>query len=664
MTDYQTPIPSILPKTPVDPSELPQTGFLQNLGAGFSENVGGSLRLLNDAQNATSYFQGDNALTKEQFDNSIYPDAGVQFQEGMTTANADRILQAHEDANLHAETMSRATTAGKIGYFAGSLAGGAVDPVNLLPFGAIPEGATALRAIAQGAAEQAALSVGVYSPLQAYAASQNQLPYGASDWVEQAATSALFGGIFGALGHATAGKEIPALTEKLGADSGLSPNEQTVQNIQRDLAQLPDEITPDAWTRLTAMSDEARQSANTETVGNLERDLANTAGDTKPEIAEAGDTSSKLEGDLEQTAPTIEQGTTQDPARLVYPDEQHQALYELNDQSAPEDIAKVQQAFGLGDAQETLDLAQRYRDATAMRLENMPNDRGEIPAPTIDTLTLPESQRTFTDPDLAGAIQQRFDSVRDPLTANGRIERENILQEELSSRAKNALDNDTGEIPTSQPKDGVLVQRDSRSNDGKVKEVSVSDWWRRQLRAVSTSDMGMRANATERLFNNLARLSPEQFRWLAHEHMNDATLERLYRRYVDADEAVPSRAVMAEDLLQAVHSDANRVPVATDLNSRVADRLSKAQDDAIQSSLDKEMEGYRKTDINGAMDRATGIDEINSPKDAAAYLKKTGYLDSVRDANQETVRNIQDELTKLESKRSALLDAFQCMLGG
>lgn len=652
MTDLQAGQTNpIFPRAVDDPSLLPQQGFWSGIGQGFAENVGSSIRLLSNVA-ANNAVEGVNPVTQEQAEAE-----GAEWFPGMTDVDLGRIVTAHDDAAVHADMMNSLSTAGKVGYFAGSLAGGLIDPINLIPFGSVPEEAGLIGKAAYAAIVGAGISV-PFSALEQIQSNQEQGTFGPEDWIKQAAISAGLGAIAGSIGHVLAPREIPETTEQIGAAetnaTTAAANAQTAATVLHNLEGIPQDLTPDEFIQHLRNQDIAE--ANKQTVANLERDMAG--------LPQA---SGKLETDLEAQAPKIAEQTITDPSHFAFPDQAHQALFELNAKSDPAQIEATRAAFHLGNDQEALALADQYRQATMRRYNDGPlmdAETGElkVPAPKVDGSLIPDVERkSFTDPDLAASIQNQFAAIRDPASASSRVERDMILQDALQKRAATLKENDEFSIPDKQPDEGVLVQRDSRSNEGQLKEVSTAEWWRRQQRRVTTGDYGPRINAPEVLFNRLAQLTPDQYRWLTYKHMNISTLERLYGRFVDNPEDA-SRAEMAEGLYQAVHAQSNvRTPVTADA---VAQRFNEGPNAEVEASLTREMQDYRGEPVAAAMDKASGIADIQNADDAATYIKKTGYLESVREANPEAVRNIQDELTKLKTKKSALVDAFNCLIGG
>lgn len=597
------------------------TGITDNVGIGLEQGVENtSVGLLARLSNP---IQGLTPLSKEDFDATPYfADSGLAYRPGMTREEALDLAQVHTDNQHYEQVYDRATTAGKLGWWAGNLTGGLADPINLLPVGAGFEvGGSVLRAMTAGAVTQAGLGAAVYGPLEAGVARKEQYPFGVDDYVRTVYTGALMGALFGAIGHVGAAQELPNLTKALAEPARIEPP-----------AAAPAEFAE----HMEGFGESGAEEIHTPT--------------PQPELE----------------APRTD-GTGN--AKVVFPDAAHELLYNFNkDTATPEQLSTLEKHFGVQGADEVQARADAYREDTQWRVDHdKPDFDGRIPAPVSDSARVSE---TGSNPALnvmsenaavARHLEERFATIDEPNTANAREQRDAILQEVLSDRAEHSVDD--GVVPERDP-GGVLDQRTSKGNAGQVQEYSVGEWWRRQLRSVSEVSKGFRDNAPETLFNKLQRLTPEQFRWLAHEHMSQSALEVLYSKFVKPiDEAnTVSRPRMAEELYRAVRDEAEGT-LPTTGREYIDRRIEAERAQIAKEALDREMANRGNEPVGDALDKFDRVAEVNSPEDAAKLINEQGYLEKVREEQPAAVKNIQDDLEKIKSKKQAWIEAALCLLG-
>ena len=195
---YPDPVPSILEQPDVSRTFEPET--FQVLGAAAGEGFRQtSLMALADIFLTSDLFDDELvAMDEEEWERSPHFRPGIKWFPGMTEDNAALLA---ERADIRAERQFIISRGGTGTTLAGFLAGGLLDPVNLIPFTAGMRGAKLLTAIGRGAVENALIEAAL-QPLLAAQASGFQEDYDARMALTNILGAAALGGGFAGVGNA------------------------------------------------------------------------------------------------------------------------------------------------------------------------------------------------------------------------------------------------------------------------------------------------------------------------------------------------------------------------------------------------------------------------------------------------------------------------------
>jgi hypothetical protein len=630
----------------------PEVGFWQGAATGFDQGLastvpGMAMRHLKSVAGAK--------MSKEEFDQSVYPSKGITWNNRMTWAEADSAYQARVDKEVYDDVSTRMTTGGKVGEFAGGFAGSALDPVNLLPLGGINVARGFAFNIAKMGAVNAALEATLYSPAEMALKSKEQMPTGGfNQYISNVALSAAIGGMFGAAGRGIAAM-LDNTSLRLGEQGELGTRTLDPALVQTATIEAP------------AAPLGAPLQAPTSV---LQASSVPSSASATPNAPTAAPSAPKTRGQKPVVTPY---DNRQMDIGIRFPDEDHKRLYNL-DPNKPDDLAWL-----AGNGLNVEDF-NAYRSAVDRRVrgqrEAVTRDGSaerEVPAPMLSGVNLSHSRRSFTDPDLADNIQRRFDITSADTTKNSPL-RDKILQEELTARAKElaAQTPKDAPIPKQMPEEGVLVQRTSDGNIGKVGEIPLNEWYRRIfnpafdetiMRKEGKGGPGeavsfeRRENWEGTLANKLQRLTPEQLDYTLFNLMNKSDVEALARHFGVAEGDLTAQTRAVQEAIQP-RGEAVRETTNRGADRAIEDVLTSRSADA-QARLDAEAKAVNTVDANDAL---TGIANIKTGQDAVTFISREFDLAKLRETSPETAKLV-DRISRLDKKQEAVMRTMACLLG-
>ena len=182
--------------------------FWTTFGAAFGEGLRmTSVSALADIYRTSTLFADEEDMIGEDlWKESIWSRPGLKWFRGMTEDHARILAERWEIKQQRDFILARG---GTLTTFAGFMAGGVLDPVNLIPFTGGLRGAKLLSAIGQGARNNAFIEAGL-QPLLAAQAERFQENYDAQMAATNILAAAGLGGAFGGLGNIL-GKISPTL---------------------------------------------------------------------------------------------------------------------------------------------------------------------------------------------------------------------------------------------------------------------------------------------------------------------------------------------------------------------------------------------------------------------------------------------------------------------
>jgi hypothetical protein len=633
----------------------PSVGFMEGAGIGFREGLnstipGLALRHLKTLPGAR--------INEEEFNNTIYPSAGITWNNRMTWAEAQSAYDARTDKQVYDDAARRMTTGGKAGEIVGNLGGGILDPVNLLPLGGMNLAAGFLRNVARVGAANAALEASLYQPLEAAIASKEQMPYTASQYAMNVALAGAIGGIFGGgaygiakfletralrlgeLGQSTTETADPALVQRIAIDAPNSPQEAPTSVLQQPTAPVASATTPNAPNA---------------PVRQLE---------TAPTVAENS-------AGLGSNTASVSSGTTRQEIAVRFPDADHQRLYNI-------DINNPQDRAWLELTGYTLEDVNTYREAVQRRIDGQEQvlKRGaepEVPAPRIMEVNLDKSSGVYSDQTFAMSLQDRFNTVSP--NENKYEANRKILQEELQRRAEFLAQQDdpSRPVPNREPREGVLDQSFSKDNEGQVVELPVREWLRRQfnpafgetiMRKEGKGGPGEAVSYARRpdwennLLKALQRLTPEQLDYTLHHLLNESDLAALTRKLDGTPADTVANARFVQEQIQPRGSEAYGGATLADrtIEAENIERLAE-----LHRRLDEEARAVNTSATDGH-DKLTGIDAVKSPQDAAKFIAERYEVEKLRTMSPDAERAARN-LERLQKKQSAIVQTMACLLG-
>lgn len=587
-------------------------------------------------------------ITREEFEQSVYPSAGLRWNNRMTWAEAQAAYDAKIDKELYDDASSRMTTGGKIGEFAGAFAGAALDPVNLLPLGTINTTRSFVSNVAKLGAINAALEASLYQPLEGYVASREQQPYSASQYALNVAMAAGVGGLFGGAAHGIT-RMLDNRTLKLGelGQSGQSIDNGPVQAVPNQPSGMPLNAPTNA----------------------VQRAGASQAPQLAPNAPNAGSVTTSPNSIIGRTAQDL--GST----NIRFPDSNHQRFYNI-DATKPEDLA------WLDSTGYTLADVGTYREAVARRIKDQEAPRAReatVPAPHINSVNFERSSKVFTDPDFADRLKQRIDQVKKAPTGtlgprtkiwdtNIYDPLDRILQEEQQGRAQRmaALDDPLRPVPDREPVEGVLTLSRSKDTQDEIKEVSVKEWLRRTMHSdsnISQTDItgpnGRRPDWEKSLITRLQRLTPEQMDYALFKLLNVADLDALSKHLGGTP---TTREANARFIQEQIQPRGREFTPSESVANRAVDAMQAERVAELHKRLDAEA-ALINTDAVKAHDALTGIDTVKTAADADKFLKDRFAVDQLKAASPDAAKAA-TRLERLQKKQQAILDTMVCLLGG
>jgi hypothetical protein len=552
-------------------------------------------------------------LSEQEFNESGYADMGIRWNPGMTTGELQTVLEARERQQQQQTFNDRSTIAGAIGEFVGGFGASLLDPVNLIPLGSLNIGRGLMSNVLRMGAANAAIELTTGVPAEAYVRGIEQQFYTWTDGLTSVGMAAAVGAAFagGAFG----------INRLMNMNRGVRlPNEAA-------FGALPDT----QWDAQPAPDSTVSAAPNNPTPLGMDRET--------PAVYAVGG--------------PVEVGG------IRFPNQQAADFY-FFDRNSPQsrDLART---LGFADLESAEQAVALYRRSVLESNSGIPEGQLRVAGQldVIDTQTLPRA--AALDPvsiqDVEMELKLRNVDLSAKLTAAQRILAVDQLQEILVNRAEAAAQRSSFDnpIPVTEPERGVI----GLSSKGELREYSTSEWWARQQRAnLEGGAMGgnLRRNASERMYQALRTLEPEQLDWLLVRRM-DTEFLRMINEHTGL--AGTERVEYIENIRRSLHKRGSNATTITP-----------------EARAQAELQAQRQAIVNQRVERAAAQLRELKPEQASAVISGLGEIRSADDLMRaleskygkqqlaQIMPLLEPELRRAQNTKEAIEQTAICLLGG